>query len=414
MVKLTTLSKAISITPRKTIFNLRLLILLVFLLTLCPLGAESWRYSVIGENQEYVSLVESTLSLIPYADGEEAISKVVERVERSKRIEEDKKKAQYYEDENYNALSSFSYSSLPPVDVVQLEKVSLSLSQYDSLLSDGDKDTYEYLMIQNNLDALFYVRSKGEGTIKEIELLYNGDVIRKAYYTTSLYSFEEEALLDYFSSLLSPHLSYYVLNVDVPSYSLVLDGEVNTDPSDFLVLEKGIHTFTLSSPGYVEKTEVLEIGEEREINLSLEPLSSHSLYVSVHPWDAGILLNGEKVDEKYIPSLHSPYTLSLSSPDFSHFTFQSKSNEERVEIEMNPLWTEDKDIVMEKKNSFYRSILTSLLSFGGYTAVNAVENINGTSGPNALKVVFGGISIVSLINLVYTALDYYGSASQGV
>lgn len=81
---------------------------------------------------------------------------------------------------------------------------------------------------------------------------------------------------------------------------------------------------------------------------------------------------------------------------------------------MNPLWTEDKDIVMEKKNSFYRSILTSLLSFGGYTAVNAVENINGTSGPNALKVVFGGISIVSLINLVYTALDYYGSASQGV
>ena len=414
MVKLTTLSKAISITPRKTIFNLRLLILLVFLLTLCPLGAESWRYSVIGENQEYVSLVESTLSLIPYADGEEAISKVVERVERSKRIEEDKKKAQYYEDENYNALSSFSYSSLPPVDVVQLEKVSLSLSQYDSLLSDGDKDTYEYLMIQNNLDALFYVRSKGEGTIKEIELLYNGDVIRKAYYTTSLYSFEEEALLDYFTSLLSPHLSYYVLNVDVPSYSLVLDGEVNTDPSDFLVLEKGIHTFTLSSPGYVEKTEVLEIGEEREINLSLEPLSSHSLYVSARPWDAGILLNGEKVEEKYITSLHSPYTLSLSSPDFSHFTFQSKSNEERVEIEMNPLWTEDKDIVMEKKNSFYRSILTSLLSFGGYTAVNAVENINGTSGPNALKVVFGGISIVSLINLVYTALDYYGSASQGV
>ena len=207
MVKLTTLSKAISITPRKTIFNLRLLILLVFLLTLCPLGAESWRYSVIGENQEYVSLVESTLSLIPYADGEEAISKVVERVERSKRIEEDKKKAQYYEDENYNALSSFSYSSLPPVDVVQLEKVSLSLSQYDSLLSDGDKDTYEYLMIQNNLDALFYVRSKGEGTIKEIELLYNGDVIRKAYYTTSLYSFEEEALgLLYLASFTSSFL----------------------------------------------------------------------------------------------------------------------------------------------------------------------------------------------------------------
>ena len=69
---------------------------------------------------------------------------------------------------------------------------------------------------------------------------------------------------------------------------------------------------------------------------------------------------------------------------------------------------------MEKKNSFYRSILTSLLSFGGYTAVNAVENINGTSGPNALKVVFGGISIVSLINLVCTAIDYYESAGQGI
>ncbi|MCI7607375.1 MAG: hypothetical protein MSS69_11555, partial [Spirochaetales bacterium] len=88
--------------------------------------------------------------------------------------------------------------------------------------------------------------------------------------------------------------------------------------------------------------------------------------------------------------------------------------EKSVEIEMNPQWTGDKDIITEKKNSFYRSIFTSLISFGGYTALGAVERINGNSGPNTLKVVFGGISIVSLINLVSTAIDYYSSAGQGI
>ena len=72
MVKLTTLSKAISITPRKTIFNRRLLIFLVFILTLCPLGAESWRYSILGENDEYVALIDSVISLMPYVDNVEA------------------------------------------------------------------------------------------------------------------------------------------------------------------------------------------------------------------------------------------------------------------------------------------------------------------------------------------------------
>ena len=415
MVKLTTLSKAISITPRKTIFNRRLLIFLVFILTLCPLGAESWRYSILGENDGYVALVDSVISLMPYVDNVDMTKSVRERAERNERIKTEKKKAEYYENENYTSLSTLSLSQVTIPERLEIEKVDTSFSDYSSLLRTGDTDTYEYLLSQNNLDALIYVKSEGEGTIREIEVIYNGGIIRKAFYTTSLFNYEEEALTDYFTSLLlSTDHNWHRINVDVPSVSIVIDGNVKTNSSDLIVLENGPHTFTLSASGYLDKTETIEVGEDRDINLTLSPLDSHSLYISTLPWSVDMRVNGEVSDGKFIQSIHSPYTISLSSPNFSHLTFQSNRMDESIDVELNPLWTEADEIIIEKKNDFYRSIFTSLLSFGGYTALRAVENINGTTGPNALKVVFGGISIVSLINLVCTAIDYYESAGQGI
>ena len=415
MVKLTTLSKTISITPRKTIFNRRLLIFWVFILTLCPLGAESWRYSILGENDGYVALVDSVISLMPYVDNVDMTKSVRERAERNERIKTEKKKAEYYEKENYTSLSTLSLSQVTIPERLEIEKVDTSFSDYSSLLRTGDTDTYEYLLSQNNLDALIYVKSEGEGTIREIEVIYNGGIIRKAFYTTSLFNYEEEALTDYFTSLLlSTDHNWHRINVDVPSVSIVIDGNVKTNSSDLIVLENGPHTFTLSASGYLDKTETIEVGEDRDINLTLSPLDSHSLYISTLPWSVDMRVNGEVSDGKFIQSIHSPYTISLSSPNFSHLTFQSNRMDESIDVELNPLWTEADEIIIEKKNDFYRSIFTSLLSFGGYTALRAVENINGTTGPNALKVVFGGISIVSLINLVCTAIDYYESAGQGI
>ena len=108
MVKLTTLSKAISITPRRIIFNRRFIIFLVLILTLCPLGAESWRYSILGENDGYVALVDSVISLMPYVDNVDMTKGVRERAERNERIKTEKKKAEYYEKENYTSLSTLS------------------------------------------------------------------------------------------------------------------------------------------------------------------------------------------------------------------------------------------------------------------------------------------------------------------
>ena len=415
MVKLTTLSKAISITPRKIIFNRRFLIILVFILTLCPLGAESWRYSILGENDDYVALLDSVISLMPYVDDERILESVSERMERNERIKTEKKKAEYYEEENYKSISSLTQSPVSLSERLEIEKVNTSFSDYSSLLRIGDRDTYEYLMTQNNLDALIYVKCEGEGTIREIEVIYNGEIIRKAFYTNSLYNYEEEALVDYFTThLLSSNHNWHHINVNVPSVSITIDGNVKTNSTDLIVLENDPHTFSLSSSGYSPKTEVIEVGEERDINLNLSPLDSHSLYISTIPWSVDMRINGEFRDNKYIQSIYSPYTISLSSPSFSILTYQSNRVDERVDVELNPLWMDDDDIIMEKKNDFYRSIFTSLLSFGGYTAIRAVENINGWTGRNALKVVFEGISIVSLINLVCTAIDYYSSAGQGV
>ena len=128
MVKLTTLSKAISITPRKTIFNRRFLIFLVFILTLCPLGAESWRYSILGENDGYVALVDSVISLVPYVDNVDMTKSVRERAERNERIKTEKKKAEYYEKENYTSLSTLSLSQVTIPERLEIEKVDTSFS----------------------------------------------------------------------------------------------------------------------------------------------------------------------------------------------------------------------------------------------------------------------------------------------
>lgn len=387
---------------------------LLSLLSLSALYAESWRYALEGESGDYMSVVESVLSTIPYINSEEELLRVEERIERNNRVEYEKKKATLYEKEDYSSLSKLvkKEASLPLS--LTLEKVSLNYSDYKDLLRENDPDTIEYLMRENNLDALFYIKSQGEGTIKEITLSLNGEVIRKAYYTNSLFSYEEEALLDYLSSrLLSSSFNYYKISLSPSHSSLVIDGVVKTTVSPFVILENGEHTFSLAASGYESKDEKITLtGEEREIELSLSPQSSHSLYISTLPWNVDVRVNGGEIEGKYIPSIHSPYTLSLTSPSFSSYSYQTTSNSERVRIEMEGEWGEEENILEKKKNEFYKSIFSTLISFGGYTAFRAVENINGTQSP--LKVVLGGVSIVSLINLVSSAMDYYGSASQEI
>ena len=96
---------------------------MVFLLTLCPLGAESWRYSILGENEEYMALVDSVISLMPYVDNQDVLSAVSERIENNERIKLDKKKAVNYEKEDYSSIPLPSIS-LP--DTLEIERVDLS------------------------------------------------------------------------------------------------------------------------------------------------------------------------------------------------------------------------------------------------------------------------------------------------
>ena len=78
-----------------------------------------------------------------------------------------------------------------------------------------------------------------------------------------------------------------------------------------------------------------------------------------------------------------------------------------MRISLKPEWTSDSSILEKKKNSFYSSIFTTLLSFGGMVASEAVDKINGGTTAALSRVVLKGVSIVSLINMFRTAVDYY-------
>lgn len=68
----------------------------------------------------------------------------------------------------------------------------------------------------------------------------------------------------------------------------------------------------------------------------------------------------------------------------------------------------------EKKSSFYASLFYTLLSFGGYAASESITNYYSAAVGNAGRVVFTGAVIVSLVNLIQNAVDYYNTAGTGL
>ncbi|MGN1164025.1 MAG: hypothetical protein ACI4S4_04360, partial [Candidatus Ornithospirochaeta sp.] len=207
----------------------------------------------------------------------------------------------------------------------------------------------------------------------------------------------------------------YTFSISPQTATVFVDGEKRTSSSPYILLENGSHTFTLSAYGYKDKTvELVLDGSEKTISLSLDESPSMSLFVTSRPWTDDIRLNGIKTSGKYLSSVHSPYVLTLQREGYAPLSFQTKSPTSTLDVTMKPQWTEEEDILMDKKNDFYRSTLIALLSFGGYTASVALEKIGGVPHQDTAKVVLGGISIVSLVNLVRSAADYYGYAGLGI
>ncbi len=402
--------KAISTLLKK---SKRLFLLLLFILiSLSTLPAESLRVTALGENDGYIELLESVLSSFTSVGSERVIALREERRSRDEKKEEIKRRTEESRNEKWAESEN---SEKEEYTLLDLEIVTPDLSKYSSFLSASDTDAYEYLRALYDLDAVFYVKSTSDGDVDYIELLFNGEVIHSAWYNTMTSSAEEGILYSLLSTLLlSDTWHLYSLSLDPLNAALTIDGTPLEDSSGYIILPDGEHTFSISLYGYIESVKTLTLTGKEKLAFKLEEAPKETLLVTTYPYSADLYYNGIKSETKYLEGVVTPYIITLESPLFDDYSYQERRESSHITLYQAPLWTGSMDYMSEKKGAFYSSLFYTLLSFGGYVASESISNYYSSSIGGAANVVFTGAVIVSLVNLVQNAVDYYNTARTGL
>lgn len=402
--------RAISTLLKKT----KVFLLLLFILS-SSLWADSFFYALDGESEKYCSLLSSVLSSFTVTDSSWAIEMRDKRREREENIEEKKRITLLSQKEEVVTLKEKSDGE-DDISLLNFEKVSLDLKPFSSFLSNGDKEAYDYLLAKNNLDAIIYVKSTIEDSIEKIDLIINSEVVYSTWFNDYLVESERKNLYQKFSSLLlGDSYNLYKINLTPSDMTLFIDGKSLANDRSYIVLKNGEHNFSLSSYGYKPYSFSRNFdGEESEINLSLEKSEPISVYVSTLPYDAKMTINGEEIKSKRVDGIYTPFTITLERDGFLPYSYQTNEIKQTISLSMEPQWSENAGLLESNKGEFYRCLFYLLLSFGGYTATNSIENFISPSISRVSKVVFTGCSFVSLIRLIQSAYDYYNSSRMGL
>ncbi len=395
--------------PRKIRF---FLLFLILFFSASVLNAESFKVAVAGENDEYVTLFKTVLSSFKSIGSSSVLSLREERRTRENMVSRSKAVTTASKNET---TSTEKEDTLTPYEILTLEIVTPDLSRYSSFLSSGDADAYDYVRTGESIDGIFYIASTPDTDADFITVYFNGEVIHSAWYNTMLERSEEDILYSLLSALLlGDEWNLYTLSLSPEDASISVDGSGYTGDG-YLILQNGTHVFSVSAYGYRESIFSLSLrGDEKEIALSLVPTEPFTLSITTYPFDCDVYFNGIKTDGKIIAGASVPYLVTLSHPRFSFFSYQERRENNHITLEMAPLWTDSEDLITEKKGAFYSSLFYVLLSFGGYSASNAVSNYYSEELGEFSKVVFTGCSIVSLVNLMQSAVDYYNAARMGL
>ncbi len=402
--------KAISTLQKKS--KGILLLLLIMILSRPSLSSESLRVAVSGENEGYVTLLEDVLSSFSSVGSDRVLSLYEERRVRSLKKEQMKRMTEESRMETWTEAKEEEEKEYTLLD---LKIVSPDLSLYSSFLSSSDSDAYSYIRAFYDIDAVFYVKAESDGGIDYISLLFNGEEIHSAWYNSLTAGDEEGILYSLLSSLLLGegwHL--YSIELEPVNAALSIDGKALEKNSLYVILPDGEHTFHISLYGYLEREEKLSLGGAERLSFTLEEAEKRSLLVTTYPYSADLYYNGIKSGSKYLEGVVTPYVITLESPLFDDYSYQERRTYDHITLYQAPLWTESEDFMKEKKSSFYSSLFYTLLSFGGYAASESITNYYSASVGNACRVVFTGAVIVSLVNLVQNAVDYYNTARTGL
>lgn len=403
--------KAICTSSKKS--SLFLILLLVILI---PVSGASFRIAVIEENSSYFSLFEDVISAIsPNISSEFALNSVSKRLENDSLNTYNLSRNRYLESENFTSLERLSLQDIDSsVDSIEILLPDFSDVEKKYLLS-GDREAIEYIKLRDNYDMIIVIAENSNDIIPEIALYIDGELTREALFNSTLLESEEAALFDIFSSLFLSD-DYAIIDVDFPKNgTLYIDGEEETIYTSKIALKKGEHDISYIIPGFISKEFTIYIGDETEsLELNLEEVPPTSLSFSTTPFDAKVYYNGLFFPERTIEKLEYPFTITATHDGFSLYSMQSMVPVDNLTITLKPAWMDSENILEQSKGDFYMNLFMTLMSFGSYIAMQTVTNLKPEYNLAPVSVVLGGISLVSLINMVDSMFEYFESARYGI
>lgn len=403
--------KAIFISRRK--INLALL---MFLFLLLPLKAGDFRVAVVSGNDALKGIYLDVLELLSGSvDSEIGKALYIERMERSSSDSYEAEKAKLLAGENISKLESLKVPSYTSGGLV-LSVVEPSFSEKElEYLFKGDEEAHRFLSERENLDLLIVLSEVSRDPVPTLELYVNGNKARDMLYWENLREQETEEAIN----LLFPYLkdsTTHLLKIALPENStLYIDDQQMPLYTGYAALKEGKHKLSYTSMGYLPKTVDIVVGEGfSTIDLALDKVVPLPIYYRTLPYNADVLYNGVGVSGNVIEDGIYPFTVTASASGFDVYSMQSTKREETLDITLKPEWIADLEILKEAKNDFYKSLFITLMTFGAQIGFETVSGLYPEYKMGAISVVFSGASLVSLVNMLDSAFEYFQAAKLGL
>lgn len=399
-----TLLKAGSISRKR--INLLLLIILLAL----PIYSAELRVMLASDDSNELDFLSSALSAFGgTADSSYALSAYNERASRENQIKKEKEIDSSYQSEKTIASGSADVSSFD--GTLDIKYIYPEVAEGDKrYLRAGDEYAYSYYKAKESADLILYLKSETIGGVDYMSLLLDGNVIREGVYLSELMDEEERELL----TVLMPYFKsdeYRLYELSLPSLSsVIVDGLSLAEGTAFIALKAGEHEFYISSPRYKSSKFIVNVGEESVIEFTLEEKEERALFINMRPYDAELYYQGDKMESHLIRSSVSPFSIALKRPGFAFYSFESKRDIDTLDLYMRPEWMDDSNILKNEKEEFYKSLFTTLISFGAAIGAESLKRIYSEVDFGPADVVFTGVSLVSLIYMIDSISSYYNAA----
>ena len=176
----------ISSSPISTSRRKLSLFILLALLSL-PLWSAGYRTLAISNDEGYLALLSSSLSLLSGdVTAEDAVTAFHEAAERDAVYLKDRTLSGYRTSESFSSIESYEEPEESDDETVVLEIAEVELTENErSYLLSGDRDATEYVRLSKDLDLIIAADVTEEGLMSHAVVYANGDPVHDAMYVSS-------------------------------------------------------------------------------------------------------------------------------------------------------------------------------------------------------------------------------------